>query len=377
MSKINSAESIRGIACLVVVISHLTLIFFPLLHNFENVVPNPGLSGLIYNSPFTFLFSGTSAVFIFFVLSGYVLSYAILGKNNVNQKLVSMSIKRYPRLGIPALASCILVYIILSFVSIDTSALSAWIQSYGENTSFFNALYQGTIGAFIFGQSSLNFVLWTMQIELFASFLVFFLIYVYANKSIKLFYSLSILIPVACLVVSQKMALGMFSFIAGMFLYLYGNKIPSLLAIPSLILGLYFAGIHTNSSSYELFNKALGSKSYTLLNFLSGILITYGVIFNQKVSNFLDKKYLVTLGKLSFSIYLIHVICIYVIAVPLFNFFFLSLNYVLSALLASLIAIISTIFLSSIYCKYIDELSIKVANKIESKVLSILKNKSR
>lgn len=297
MSKINSAESIRGLACMAVVLSHISLIYFPFLHNFEKLNTSGSIVvDAIHNSPFGFIFSGTAAVYVFFVLSGYVLSYAILSKNNVNEKITSMAVKRYPRLAIPALASCILTFFILYFVRIDTSNVSSWIQLYGKSGTFLNALYEGTLGAFIFGESSLNFVLWTMQIELIASFVIFFLIYIFFNKSRFTFNILAALVPLIFIPISLKLVLGTYAFVFGMLLYMHGKKIPSLLTIPALIIGLYFAGIHNTSSSYSIFTDIFGNKSYQLLNFAAGFLIVYGVLFNNKVSLFLNKKPLVLLG---------------------------------------------------------------------------------
>ncbi|MGL2972373.1 acyltransferase family protein [Acinetobacter nosocomialis] len=377
MSKINSAESIRGLACMAVVFSHMSLIYFPFLHNFESRNSSENLIiDALHHSPFGFLFSGTAAVYVFFVLSGFVLSYAILSKQNVNEKILSMAIKRYPRLGIPALLSCILIYFVLYLIDIDKSQVSYWMQDYGQSGTLLNAVYEGTIGAFIFGESTLNFVLWTMQVELLASLGLFALLYAYNNSSKYIFYILSLIIPFLFLSISIKLFLGMFSFIGGMYLYLYGKKLPSLLTIPSLILGLYFAGIHVTSASYSLITSILGSKSYQLLNFLSGFLIVYGVLFNERISSFLDNKSLVLLGKLSFSIYLLHVICLYAISIPLFNILNEYLGYNLAAILASICSIALILIFANYYSKYVDDLSIKVANKIESKVKSMKREKA-
>lgn len=222
MSKINSAESIRGLACMAVVFSHLSLIYAPFLHNFEGLTSSgyPQVD-FFHNSPFCFLFSGTAAVYVFFVLSGYVLSYAILSKNNVNEKIASMAVKRYPRLAIPAFTSCILTFFILYFVEIDTSNVSSWIQLYGKSGTFLNAIYEGTLGAFIFGESSLNFVLWTMQIELIASFIIFFLLYIFYNKSRFTFNIFATLLPLIFIPISLKLALGAYAFVLGMQLYIW------------------------------------------------------------------------------------------------------------------------------------------------------------
>ena len=371
MSKINSAESIRGLACMAVVFSHLIFTFYPLLHsaNPANIHKMSTLESLVYNSPFGFLYSGSAAVFIFFVLSGYVLSYAILSKKNINQKILSMTVKRYPRLAIPALTSCIIAYLVF-FIDVDKSNVSEWFSGYGSfNFGLVDAIYQGTIGAFIFGLSPLNWVLWTMQIELFGSLVVFFLLFI-KNKNKILFYLFSLVLPVISLAVSTKFSLGIISFIVGIYIYLYGKKIPSVLAFPSILIGLYLAGVHNYSDSYALFYRFFGDITYTLLHAFSGPLIVFGILMHGKISQFLDKKSLVFLGKLSFSIYLLHMIIIYALGIPFFN---LMLNnhfsYFISSISASLVVVVLTIFFAYFYSKYIDDFSIKVTSKIEKMII--------
>lgn len=368
MSKINAAESIRGLACMAVVFSHLSLTFAPFLHNYEKLKSSDNsIIDWIYHSPFGFLFSGTGAVFVFFVLSGYVLSYAILSKKDIPLKIKSMSLKRYPRLAIPAGISCLIAFFILS-IPVDTSSiLGNWMQKYGASDPvFLNAIYEGFVGSFLFGYINTNWVLWTMQIELIGSFLLFALLYVYyLNK--RLFVPVALIAPLPFILISPTFMLGMFAFIFGALFYLYGRKISTPISITFLLIGLYFAGIHSTSNSYTLFTSILGTKTYVLLNFLAGIFIVYSVLMNETLSKILDKKALVKLGSLSFSIYLLHIPLIYIIAVPSFNIILdLSNNYVVSAISSSIILIIITLFFSHFYSKYIDQLSIKVANKVEA-----------
>src|SRR5690606_36984383 len=142
-----------------------------------------------------------------------------LSKENINQKILSMSIKRYPRLALPAVISCILFSIILNNTYIDTSNVY-WMSQYGAHANIFEAIYQGLIGSFIYGESSLNFVLWTMQVELFASFILFFLMFLFNNAKSYIFYISSVTIPILLFPISLKISLGTFSFIFGMYLYL-------------------------------------------------------------------------------------------------------------------------------------------------------------
>lgn len=370
MSKINSAESIRGLACLAVVFSHFSLTYFPSMHNFDKLIGvGNNFTNWLYHSPFAFFYSGTSAVFIFFVLSGYVLSYAILSKGSINKKIMSMSIKRYPRLAIPVFISCILYYFVLININVDTSKVF-WLKDYGQVTSLYETIYQGLFASFLFGNSAINFVLWTMQVELLASFIIFFLLYLLNNSKFYFFVILSIVCPIPMILISTKMFLGTTSFILGMYLYLYGKKIPKILIFTSLILGLYFAGAHNDSNSYRLFINFFGDKTYTLLNFMSGVLIVAGVLLNAYVSKLLDNKFLIYLGKISFSIYLLHTIFLYAFSIPLFNILVNNgLSYNVSAFTTFITLVTLLIISANYYSKFIDDFSIYFCNKIENFVL--------
>ncbi|HGW3736212.1 TPA: acyltransferase family protein [Acinetobacter baumannii] len=367
MSKINSAESIRGLACLAVVFSHFSLTYLPELHNFDNLTGiGNSFTNWLYHSPFAFFYSGTSAVFIFFVLSGYVLSYAILSKGSVNKKILSMSLKRYPRLAIPVVISCILYSVILANINIDTSKVF-WLKDYGRVNSIYESVYQGLFESFLFGSSTINFVLWTMQVELLASFVIFFLLYILNNSKFYIFIFLSIACPLIMLLVSAKMFLGTMSFVIGMYIYLYGKNIPKILLFPSLILGLYFAGAHNDSNSYRLFINIFGNKTYTLFNFMSGVLIVAGVLLNTHVSKLLDNKILIYLGKISFSIYLLHTIFLYALSIPLFNILVSNgLNFNIAVIATFITSVTVLIISANYYSKFIDDFSIYVCNKLEN-----------
>lgn len=373
MSKINSAESIRGLACLAVVFSHLSLVFYPYLHLHEtdqSGLPNYDFFYWLHHSPFAFFYGGNAAVYVFFVLSGFVLAYALLRKKeNINKKIISMSIKRYPRLAIPALFS-VLLYWLFFQMNLGMDNASEWIARLGtESDSIFDALYDGIIRSFIFGESNYNWVLWTMQVELFGSFVIFALTYLYLkNKIITALFAL-FSIGVSALLVSIGFALGIMCFIIGMLIFLYGKKISFPLSLLMLLVGLYLAGTHNTSASYQWIFNILGAKSYSLMSLLSAPLIVYAVLMNEKVSNFLDKKSLVFLGKLSFSIYLVHLLVIYLVAMPLYNALFDHLGFLTSSIIASLSMVITTVIISIPYSNYIDDLSIKVGKKIEDKLM--------
>ena len=373
MVKLNSAESIRGLACLAVVFSHLSLSFFPFLHHFNPAeVSTSTWQSFIHHSPFAFWYSGTAAVFLFFVLSGFVLSYAILRKpEQAEFKIKSMLIKRYPRLAIPAVISCLVVWVVFQTIHIDSSQMNGWFQAYvTQDVSLKLALYEGTIGSFFFAESSVNWVLWTMHIELIGSLVLFLLLYIYQFSRVAFFIG-SILLPLIALYLKgEGFFLGISSFVIGIYYYLYGKQLSLTLSITLLLSGLYLAGAHSSSASYQWIYAVLGERTYDYCNFFAGVLIVYSILMSPKLSQFLDKKVLVWLGKLSFSIYLLHLITLYVVGVPIFNYLLsIGLQYIISAIIASVIFILITLWISAYYSQWVDQLAIKTSQKISDLIL--------
>jgi len=374
MSKINSAESIRGLACFAVIISHLILTFFPGLHYLkpeDEHLPNYEFFTTVFNSPFTFFYAGSAAVYIFFVLSGFVLSYAILKNgSNINKKIASMTIKRYPRLAIPALISCLLIWCAF-YLDVNTSTATHWISRMGDlDSSIFSAIYDALINAFIFGKSEYNWVLWTMQSELLGSLVIFTLLYIKTNFKNLVFFISSMVFLIGSFGLSTQLGLGIFCFLFGMFTYLYGFKINNYVAIFMLIIGLYFAGAHNESTSYFIFNKFLGNYTHSLLSVASGPLVVYSILMNNLLSDYLDRKSLIYLGKLSFSLYLLHMLMIYIVGMPIFNYMSsIGFTYMSGAISASIAVIITSLISSIFYSEYIDDLSINVGKKIEKIIL--------
>lgn len=373
MAKLNAAESIRGLACLAVVFSHLSLSFFPYLHHFDvNEKADNAIVYAIHHSPFAFWYSGSAAVFVFFVLSGYVLSYAILkSPNNIQDKIKMMMVKRYPRLMIPALGSCLLIWLCFKFIYIDSHAVGGWLQAYVTQTfTLKHAIYEGTIGSFFFAESDTNWVLWTMNIELFGSFTLFILLYLYSFKK-NVFFIASIVLP--CLAYYWKgegFFWGILCFVIGIYFYLYGRTLKTSTSILIFILGLYLAGAHNTSMAYAWIYRILGENTYEYCNVFAGILIVYSVLMGKKLSEMLDKRPLVWLGKLSFSIYLLHLLMVYLVCIPLFNVLLnLGTGYAFSVIIASTICILVTLLVSDLYSRYVDQFAIDVGNRLTKVIL--------
>lgn len=368
MNKLNAAESLRGIACLAVVFSHFLGVFFPQLHSFYvSSLPEYDLAKFLYNSPFSFFYSGTGAVFVFFVLSGYVLTLSFMKTKDRVRKFKESLVKRYPRLAIPALLSCLLMCAVF-YIPVDLTNVSEWFRGVRPNDfSFSGAIYSGLIGSFIFGDKTYNPVLWTMQIELLGSLIIYLLCFFYDNKRnmiFTLFLSLTFSFWISPLVF-----LGIFSFLIGFCIYFFNCSLGEKISCFLLLLGIYFCGVHNNSFSYSLIFYYFNNYTYFIFNFLGGVLIVFSVLKSQFIQNGLNNKFLVKLGELSFSIYLTHLFVMYLVGIPLFNFFYkLTGVFLFSSFISVITSLFFTYFFSIFYSKYVDQTSIKISNYLAKKL---------
>lgn len=371
--KILSVESIRGVACFVVLISHLSLTFFPYLHAFDGEA-DPALypiQALLHELPLGFLFSGTSAVFVFFVLSGYILTKVALKNGGGVKRVVLMGVKRYPRLMIPALTSCLIAYFCFYFFSLDKAHLSNWINQYGNEDSYslVGAIRSGLLDVFFLsGWSVYNPVLWTMKVELFGSFIVYALCLNRITLKAPLLLPVCFLITLAATYAGYlwiEYGLGLIAFYGGYLMGIYGKVISRKLAWILLLIGIYFSGVHNTSWSYLFLYELLSEKAYQICNFLSGFFIVYAIIFNEEFNNWFSNKIAVFMGKVSFSVYLIHMPVISTVGVLLFNgIYSITGLYVIAALLASLLSIAIIYLLAIVFYQQVDYRGMKISSAV-------------
>ena len=162
-------DGVRGWAALVVVAYHT-------LHCFPHSLLNPDKSNLL-----NFLSNGPIAVYIFFVLSGFVLSVGFFetGDRNV---IFSGVFRRYVRLTIPVAASCLIAFCLMKAGAMHNPEASIaadsgdWLSPHYLFVPSWDSLLKFALwGVYLNGDSTINYnaVLWTMPLELFGSMLVF------------------------------------------------------------------------------------------------------------------------------------------------------------------------------------------------------------
>lgn len=311
-------ESIRGLAALAVVLFHAVFAFFPALR-----LTNPaGLQDqslavrVIAHSPLTVFFSGPFAVVVFFVLSGFVLSHSFFLRPNFTV-LISAAVRRYFRLAIPVTASTLFAYGLLRSGAYFNQEAAPLVGINHELSDFYTfvpsvatALKEGLMSVFIAVdyRASYNSVLWTMKTEFAGSFLAYVFLAVFGRWRWRWLAYIGLAVGMA--VSGRFYALNFLSGIAICDLYTHRvlNRkglfpVPLPIVAGMFVFGIYFGSYH--SANLPLYCW-MGWASPLLWHSIGAVLIILAAVRSRRIQFVLNAPACTQLGKISFSLYLVH-----------------------------------------------------------------------
>lgn len=312
-------EALRGLAALTVVFGHFFGVF--------------GISWAPEYAILHILTNGTAAVTVFFVLSGFVLALPYLTKGE-DGDLIRSGIKRWPRLAGPVFLATLFSYGLFRFGLYQHKELglllnNSWLTTFGDSNhnsfdySFFSAVKEGLFETFFLYQHHFNFVLWTITLELFGSYLTFMLVFSIRQTTRV---GTTVAVALAC-AMSYYLNPNLISFICGTLLAFFivdrAPRLPMLPAILLLITGAYFFGYAEPVRAYSWLAGIQYGPMYRfdhiVLHTFSGLLFVLCLTSNVRISSWMTCFGFKWLGKLSFPIYLYHVpvLCCVSIAVYL------------------------------------------------------------
>lgn len=160
-SRYRSLDGLRGLAAAVVVIHHCLLVS-PDLSLAVASIDTQKVEPWVWWSTFTplhLLWAGTEAVYVFFILSGFVLTLPFVGAARPGWR--AYYAKRFVRIYLPVWASLV-VALLLAWIAprLGSPDLSAWLLIHDESPNVF------ADGILVGGAGSLNSPLWSLQWEM-------------------------------------------------------------------------------------------------------------------------------------------------------------------------------------------------------------------
>lgn len=346
--KIEALESLRGIGAFIVLIAHLLCTFYPAMY-FAGSKLHFGYEDAIRNGPAHLLYNGQFAVCLFFALSGYVLSHKYFITRDV-ETLRSSAYRRYFRLMVPVLAAVMISFIVGSFglyhhrEIVDITG-SGWLDHLFRfpNDDIFRAIYSGLFGVFFSADGRYDNTLWTMTTELHGSFLVYGFLFFFGNRWERIFAYI-----VGFLLFKDGY---MISFLAGMALcdlnttLKYG--VSEIICIGITITGLWMAAVPDDVNGLlSIIGLHIGAKDPNLI--FGSILVLAGVAFSPSLKKLLSNGFMVWMGKLSFSVYVVHLIIICSYSCMAFSL----LNQIVPYNIAAMVTIASSIILVYLVATY-------------------------
>jgi len=375
--KIEYLDGLRGMASLMVVLHHYLCAFYPvLIFGASSIVHIGPIEAWIAASPLNLFYNGGFAVCIFFVLSGYVLTNKFF-RTKQHEVIISSAVRRYVRLMIPILFTVISAYILLAgrfYYNIPVSNItgSQWLASANNYTpSFADVLKQGLWGVFFESPnqfiSSFNNVLWTIKIEFIGSILVFSFVSLLGDlKNRWVFYVTTALI----LLKTYYLA-----FIIGMILSdLYTGKNSekftvknSLVKVELLVVGLFFGSYYLGGWWGESLCESLHLSilnSSELFRTIGAGLVFIVLLKRTKLKKVFSNKIFVFLGKISFTMYLLHLLVIYSVSSLLFMALFTVLPYNISYIIMFLFTFPIVLDVSYLAHKYVDDPGVRLSRMI-------------
>jgi len=314
-------EAFRGMAAFIVLLHHFFLGFSPLTTGLLDVARDA--DSLIGNPLFVFV-NGTGAVSFFFTLSGFVLCWSLVRKPQPG-KIIHAALKRWPRLALLVLLSTLISCTLfkLNLYYFDQAAQvsgSPWLSSFAYagwtpefEPSYLSAFVQG-VTTFLTGVVTYNTNLWTMQPEFIGSLLVYLLAYLCVSRWQNSGQLLRLSwVAVFFFIFLKKL----FPFVMGVMCCVHLLQAPRksswLASGLCMLLGLYGLGYMIPAEWYawvQYLPDFWQKRSQTLLHTAGSLLIIYATMTNGQLFALFNGRLCQWLGRLSFTLYLIHVLVI-------------------------------------------------------------------
>jgi peptidoglycan/LPS O-acetylase OafA/YrhL len=363
--RIKALDSLRGIAALTVVFNH--------------TLEGGAFDRFLHFTPFYIIKAGHEAVLFFFLLSGYVLTYQY--RFNPDYTYRRFLVHRFFRIYVPYIVS-ILLSIGLYLLCTPRQGGGQWVSNLWDHPLNARILIKHVLLIFTFNTTALNPVIWSLVHEMRIAIIFPVLLYVVNLTPVKAAW-----VTVAILVISVISIVFNFSYvisyndswgytgyyfcvfiIGGLIarfqheLISWNRALTSTKKITLLVLawlsfnysGIWYFFVHNPGWPHLTYN--------TLMDFGQDLLTLAGSVYfmiaaiSLKGNNFFTSKVPLFLGKISYSLYLVHV--------PVLGFIYFTLLGEIPTGFIISIAVLASILVAIIFNRYVEQPAMRIAKKI-------------
>lgn len=329
--RITFLDGLKGFACLGVFTHHFFLSFFPASYfgTEAAVMTASGFDASLSVEPYSFFVNGNFWVCLFLVISAFLLSNKIFQLKNKSafDTLSETLLKRYLRLMIPVALIGIFSYFLTDLLTLTGLNYLGKINT----LSFPSFLYHAVVHMWIFVDSSVQGPFWMLHYLLFGSYLAILialatplknrwtpLIHLFLTAALGILnhYYVGIVLGVMiCYLYHCRTSLqntfnnGLFNKIT---ILLVQNRILRgatgiLLLLAGLFLGAYPSYVKPDNI-YRIFNAYAfrDPDAYELIHSIGAACLLASFFLLKELADFFSTKPFLFLGKISFSIYLVH-----------------------------------------------------------------------
>jgi peptidoglycan/LPS O-acetylase OafA/YrhL len=385
-------EGMRGLAAMQVLLLHYCAMVLPYAARVDDV-RHFDAELWVAATPLFFLINGHLAVELFFLISGTVLAASFLRSET---SVPAQILKRFLRLLLPALAAIVFALALLWWLPLDRAGLtelvkSDWLSRYMNTPwqlaaiardSLLDSVLLGYQDVSLFDRimrreqwlSSIGGAavppLWTLHVEFWGSMLVLALATAYRRLGRRGF--IAVVVVVLMFAGSSQYML----FVVGFLLHLLWRErpapdasTPNLLAVPLIMAGIVLTsmpalpGMETLLWLMRKLSILRAQNASVLQSQLGAILIFVCVLRSAAARQWLAAAPLAWLGRLSFSVYLLHFAVMSLIGSRVF----LALaghGYLAAGLAALVVGTAITFALAIGFERFIDRPAIALAARI-------------
>ncbi len=362
--RIDWVDGLKGIACILIFCHHFALIFFPATFYGQWVTSYlGGMDTYLAQSPLGVVLNGNFLLAVFCMLSAFILSLQVLRMED-KSRLGGVVAKRYFRLMPPLFGVGLIVWLFLRFGWFTNAAMvdAPWAGSYYQSPlSFRDFLEAALVKVWFYGDESLSTAFWMLSRLFYGSFLSILLSAVawkYAKRAWVLY------VAAAALLFDKSellLAFALGTLLAWM--TWQGLRLPKFTPPAAVFLGLILGGYPSGISATNFYRYFRGL-DFIDWHILGAFALVLGILSWEGAQKVLSWGLFRWLGKISYSVYLIHIPLLFSLSTGICLWTEGSLGYLGSAAVSFGVSLAALIALSWLYYRFVETGFGKLQNKL-------------